>query len=186
MRGGLRCPVTEKETLLVRNILNGVPEEALAGALHLDTEDIRAAFAEAMRRVAEYVLVHCVPFFPCTLPVEAQRNRVLVMDIIGRIERWDDFERDVMLGLLKGERVDAPRELIEQVMRRTLDALPHYLSLAEVRLYMADRRAFIAGHRRRAIEAIEQFVSFRNPLLYKNIIHVTGDVDALTANMRNL
>lgn len=178
--------MTEKEALLVRNILNGVPEEALAGALHLDAEDIRAVFAEAMRRVAEYVLVHCVPFFPCALPIEAQRNRVMVMDIIGRIERWDESERDIMLGLLKGERVDAPRELIAEIMRRTLDALPHYLALAEVRIYMADRRAFIGAHRRRVIEAIEQFVSFRNPLLYKNIIHVTGDADVLIGNMRNL
>jgi hypothetical protein len=178
--------VTEKESLLVRNMLNGVPAETLAGVLDMDVADIRAAFAEAMRRVAEYVLVHCVPYFPCTLPIEAQRNRVMVIDIIGRIQRWDDYERDIMLNLLKGRNVDAPRELIAQIMKRTLDAIPHYLTFAEQSWYTAGRRAFVAEHRQRVIEAVEQFVSFRNPLLYKNIIHVTGDVDALTANMRNL
>lgn len=167
----------EQEKLVVANLLNGLAPERVAQDLHLDPGTVQAVFAEAMRRVAEYVLVHCVPFFPCQSLAEARRNRLRILEILAAIERWDAGERDAILALLRGRDVLAEfgltRGELEPWLERTLDALPHYLTAEEVRLYVRDRRRFVAENRARVAAAVEGFVSFRQPLLYKPIEHQT-------------
>lgn len=164
--------MTENEALLIRNLLNGVePPQAARGA-GLDEADALAVFAEAMKRVAEYRLVHCMPFFECGTLAQARAARFMVMDALDRIARWDDGERELMARLFRDGRAELPRAELESVLRRTLDALPHYMEKGELREYYRDRMAFIRGRRARVIELLEKFVSFRAPLLYRNIEHV--------------
>jgi hypothetical protein len=180
--------VTEAEALLVRNLLAGVPIGDAARASALGEAEAEAAFKECMKRVAEYIFVHCVPYIPVNNVVEARRNRLAVMNVIGDIQRWDGFERDLVIEVLKGRNVikeGCPREDAEHAWNRFLNALPHYLNpKTEIPKYRADRRAFIKANRGRVRELAEGMVSFRAPLLYKRIIHHTTDsADALIRTM---
>lgn len=170
--------MTEAQSLEIRNLLAGVAPAQVAELAGEPEERVLARFADAMLRVAEYQLVHCVPFFPCgTLPA-ARRSQVKVLDILGRIERWDAIERGLMLDLLKGNDVTVhglPREAIEAILRRTLNALPNYLNPAEIAPYRRDRKGFLLANKKRVIEIIERFVSFKNPLSYKHIEHIGFD-----------
>ena len=181
--------MTESEALLIRNVLNGVPAASVARAADLTEDEVAQAFAEAMRRVAEYQLVHCVPFFPVGSVIEARRHRLQVLDVLGEIQRWDDGERELALAILAGHNVIAEgveRMHAERVVSRVLNALPHYLPAADIAEYRRDRKSYIRAHRGQVRETVERFVSFRTPLLYKNIVHYTGGQDGLLANLRNL
>lgn len=170
--------MTEGESLEIRNLLAGVAPARIAADAGEPEERVLARFADAMRRVAEYQLVHCVPFFSCgTLP-EARRSQVKVIEILGRIERWDALERGLMLDLLKGNDISAyalSREAIEAILRRTLDALPYYLNVTEIAPYGRSRKTFVSANRKRVIEIVERFISFNNPLAYKHIEHIGFD-----------
>ena len=181
--------MTEPEALLIRNLLNGVPVASAACASDLSEDDAAAAFAECMRRVAEYQLVHCVPFFPVGSVVEARRHRLEVLDVLGEIQRWDDGDRELALAVFAGHNVvaeGADRAHTEQVLSRVLNALPHYLPAADIAEYRRDRKGYIRARRGQVRETVERFVSFRAPLLYKKIVHYTGGQDGLLSNMRNL
>jgi len=181
--------MTEPEALLIRNLLNRVPVVQAARASDMTEEDAAAAFAECMRRVAEYQLVHCVPFFPVGSVAEAQRHRLEVLEVLGEIQRWDDGDRELALAILAGHNViaeGADRQHAERVVSRVLNALPYYLPKDNLREYVRDRKSFIRANRGRVRELVEGFVSFRTPLIYKRIIHVTsGNFDELQANLRN-
>jgi len=168
--------VTEGQQLLIANLLNGVAPETAGTAEGMTAEDALAFFAEVMRLVAEYRFVHCVPYFDCASLEQARRNRLWVLDILARIERWDSVEHDLILDLLKGRDVaeyGVEHEEIQKVLERVLDALPHYLKQESDRaIYFRSRKVFIAERRSAAIAAVEQFVSFRNPLTYKKIEHL--------------
>lgn len=163
----------ERELLIARNVVNGVAPEALAQQLGTTPAAVEAAFTAAMRLVAEYRLVHCVPFFPCLSVMEARRNQRRALEILEAIEVWDAIERDMMLDLLKGVNVmrkyGADRAVVEAMLNRTLNAVPHYLTPKEAVEFGRDRKGFVTAHRARVIEAVERFVSFRNPLVYKRI-----------------
>jgi hypothetical protein len=174
--------VTPNEALLIRNLLNGVPEADAARASDLSEADARDVFREAMRRVSEYRLVHCVPFFPCDSLIEARREREKVLDVLSAIQRWDDGERAIALDIFAGRNVLAdglPRADAERVLTKTLTALPNYLfvadnkarQVAEMAAWRKDRNGYIKAHRGQVREAVERFVSFRTPLLYKTIEH---------------
>jgi hypothetical protein len=179
--------MTERDALIVRNVLNGVEAEQLASTLGGSAEDVSATFAGIMRLVSEYVLVHCVAFFPCGSVPEARRNRSKVMYVLGCIQDWDDGEREVMVALFKGRDIAEyclPREKVQEILARTLDAIPHYLPLAEGVEFWRDRKNFIANKRSIVIGAVERFVSFDNPLIYKNIENTRiddGTVNAVAA-----
>lgn len=168
--------MNETESLLIANVLNGVPFPVAARAAGNDEGWALDVFEEAMKRVAEYVLVHCVAFFPCTSLPEARRHKARVLECLVAIERWDATERDIVLAIFKGRNVlndGVPRAQAEEILNRTLNALPHYLTEKEIPAYITDRRAFVRERRSRVIEAVEKFVSFRNPLVYKKIEHST-------------
>jgi hypothetical protein len=182
--------MTESEALLIRNLLNGVPVAAAAQASQMTEGEAGQAFAEAMKRVAEYQLVHCVPYTPVGALSEARRNRVRVLEMLGEIQRWDDEERGIVLAILEGRNVIAdglPREDAERAMKRAIDAMPHYLQTpADLRAWGKDRAKFVRENRARVREIVEGFVSFRQPLIYKKIEHATGGFDLLQANLSQL
>lgn len=168
----------EKLKLEVANLLNGVPVEQVARLAGDTPEDVTARFKAVMRLVSEYQVVHCVPMFECGSIVTAQRNRLTVMSVLDAIERWDECERDLMLKVFKGQPTgNVARDALQKVLQRTLDAIPYYLHKSEHPAYFADRRQFIACNKKRVIEVLERFVSFRNPLIYKRIEHVGIDVN---------
>jgi len=170
--------VEQREQLIVANLLNGVAPDQVAAAFGVDRAHVDSTFSEAMKLVAEYRLVHCVPHFECNTLHQARLERVRILDILGRIERWDAVERDLMLDLLKGKDVSGygvPREQIQEVLQRTLDTLPSYLGKDDLTSYFRDRKAFVAHCRHRVIGAVEKFVSFRNPLTYKKVEHLGMD-----------
>jgi len=178
--------VTENEALVLRNLLNGVDPVRAAAAGGLPEAEGLAVFHEAMRRVQEYVLVHCVPFFPCAALSEARQNRALVMEVLGAIQRWDDGEREIAIAILRGRKVVAegvPRAQAEAVLDRVLTALPHYLTAADIALYARNRAVFVRDQRARVLDAVEKFVSFREPLLYRRIVHTTGGAETLLAHI---
>lgn len=170
--------MTEAESIEIRNLLAGVALERVAAEAREPLAKVLARFDDAMRRVAEYQLVHCVPFFPVGTLAEARRSQIKVLDVLGRIERWDAVERGLMLDLLKGNDVsgyELERAEIEAILKRTLDALPNYLNASEIAPYGRSRRTWLAANRKRAIALIERFVSFKNPLGYKHIEHIGFD-----------
>jgi hypothetical protein len=182
--------MTEPEALLIRNLLNGVAIADAARASGMTEGEAGLAFAEAMRRVAEYQLVHCVPYTPCESLSEARRNRVRVLEMLGGIQRWDGVERELVLAVLDGRNVIAegcPREEVVRAWGRALDAMPHYLrSPEDIRAWAQDRHKFVVKNRGRVRGMVEGFVSFKQPLLYKKIEHATGGFDLLQANMRQV
>lgn len=168
--------MTEKEALILSNLLNGVAVDDVAASAGEEVAQVMGVFQEAMRRVAEYVLVHCVAFFPCTALSDARRNRVQVLEILSAIERWDAYEHEIVGKILRGKNVmseGVPREDAERILNATLNALPNYLRKEDLPQYNHDRRAFVRNNRSRVLDAVDRFVSFRNPLLYKNIEHTT-------------
>lgn len=172
----------EQDVLIARNLVNGVSPEQLAQSHRMAPEAVMQAFDAAMRLVAEYVLVHCVSFFPCISLFDARRNRLRVSEVLEAIALWDAIEREMMLDLLKGVNVmrkyDAARATVEALLNRTLNAVPHYLSAREAAEFGRDRKGFLACHRARVIEAVEKFVSFDNPLVYKRIAHESVVLEA--------
>lgn len=170
--------MNQREQLIVANLLNGVSPDVLARTFSGTEEEIRAIFGAAMKLVAEYRFVHCIPHFDAETVDQARQNRFRVLDVLKRIERWDAIERDLMLDLLRGRDVAkyglAEGEM-EKVLARTLDALPNYLRKEEVPVYFRDRRAFVAARKSRVIEAVEKFISFDNPLTYKSIEKIAID-----------
>lgn len=166
--------------LIVANLLNGVSPETVARTFGGTEAEVRDTFGAAMKLVAEYRFVHCMPHFDSSTLDEARQNKLRVLDILQRVARWDEIERDVMLDLLKGKDVSGygltQREL-EGVLKRTLDALPNYLQKGELQAYYQDRRAFVAARKARVIEAVEKFISFENPLTYKSIDKVGIDLN---------
>lgn len=182
--------MTEPEALLIRNLLNGVPIADAARVSGMTEGEAGQAFAEAMKRVAEYQLVHCVPYTPVGNLAEARRNRVRVLEMLGEIQRWDDRDREIVLEVLAGRNVVAdgcPREVAERAFKRALDAMPHYLQTqADLRAWRNDRAKFMRENRARVREIVEGFVSFRRPLIYKKIEHATGGFDLLQANLSQL
>lgn len=166
----------EKLKLEIANLLNGVSVEEVARHSGDDPADVSARFVGVMRLVEEYQVVHCVPFFTCRSIPAARRNRITVLAVLSAIERWDAFERDLMLKLFKGQHVgDIGRDDLQKILRRTLDAIPNYLHKKEHPEYFRDPRAFIAAHRDRVIEVLERFVSLNNPLIYRRIEHIGID-----------
>lgn len=167
----------EDRVLIARNLVNGIEVMPLAQSLHVTEEQVAQAFSDVMRLVAEYVLVHCVPFFPCIGLADARRHRERVGEVLEAITLWDEIERDMMLDLLKGVNVmkkyDAQRHVVEALLNRTLNAVPHYLTPKEAAEFGRDRRGFVVNHRSRVIQAVERFVSCKNPLVYKTIQHET-------------
>lgn len=163
--------MTENEELLILNLLNGVEPASAGLAAGMSGEEVLAAFSEAMKRVAEYRLVHCMPFFECGTLAQARQSRFMVMDAFKRILLWDAEGRDLMIALFKGQKPDRARAEIETTLASTLNALPFYLEKHEHAAYYRDRQAFIRERRSRVIGLLERFVSFRTPLLYKNIEH---------------
>lgn len=160
------------DRLIVANLLNGVAPAAVAATFGVDEAKADSTFSAAMKVVAEYRLVHCIPHFECGTLEQARAERVRILEILGRIERWDAYERDLVLDLLKRKDLSGygkPREEIQEVLQRTLDALPAYLQPQDLPAYFRDRRAFIAERPERVIEAVEKFISFRNPVVYKNV-----------------
>jgi hypothetical protein len=161
--------------LIAQNLVNGVDPVQLARSLHIDETEVTQAFEDAMRLVAEYVLVHCVPHFPCLALEQARRNQARVCEVLEAITLWDEIERDMMLDLLKGRDVmkkyGAERSVVEAMLNRTLNAVPHYLTANEAAQFGRDRKGFLTAHRSRVIEAVERFVSFSNPLVYRKIEH---------------
>lgn len=164
--------MTENEALLIRNLLNGVPAPEAARAAGLSEEEGLAAFSEAMKRVGEYRLVHCMPFFECGTLAQARTSRGMVLDALDRIARWDDGERELMIAVFKGQRPQVDRELLKAALDRTLKVLPHYLDRTEHQAYYRGPQAFIRDRRTRVIGLLERFVSFREPLLFKNVENV--------------
>jgi len=161
----------DRDRLIVVNLLNGVAPSAVAAAFGVGEEMAMSVFVRAMKFVAEYRLVHCVPHFECGTLEQARAEWGRVLEILGRIERWDAYERDLMLDLLKRKDLSGygkPRQEIQEVLQRTLDALPSYLHPRDLTAYFRDRRAFITERPELAIEAVEKFISFRNPVVYKN------------------
>lgn len=169
--------MTENEALLIRNLLNGVASATASQAAGMSEEEGLAAFSEAMKRVAEFRLVHCLPFFECGTLAQARQARFMVLEALDRIARWDDGERELMIALFKGHKPDVDREAAKAVLDGTLNALPYYLDRHEHTAYYRDRQAFIRAHRSRVIGLLERFVSFREPLLFKNIEHVGVGAD---------
>lgn len=167
----------ELHMLVARNLINGVAPEVLAQTYAIAVEEVMQIFNSTMRLVAEYVLVHCVPFFPCQSLTDARRNRANVAAVLEALELWHTIERDMMLDLLKGINVmskyGAKREIVEDMLNRTLNAVPHYLTANEAVEFGRDRKGFVTAHRKRVIEAVERFVSPDNPLVYKTIAHET-------------
>jgi hypothetical protein len=88
-------------------------------------------FAEAMKRVREYQLVMCYPYFPVGALTEARQYRLHVLEVLGAMERWDDHERELAMAIFKGRNVmkgdGVPREDAERILNEVLKALPHYL-----------------------------------------------------------
>jgi hypothetical protein len=164
--------MTENEALLVQNLLNGVEPARAAQAAGLTEEEGLAAFSEAMKRVAEYRMVHCMPFFECGTPGQARAARIMVLDAMERIQRWDDEGRELMIAVFKGQKPDRAEAEVKAILAGTLNALPYYLDWHEHRNYYRDRQAFIRAHRSRVIGLLERFISFRAPLLLKNVKHV--------------
>lgn len=166
--------MTEIEALVLRNILNGIEPAAAALAAGLEESRGLEIFTEAMRRVAEYQLVMCVPHFPVSALAEARMARRRVLEILGAIERWDDHEREIASHIFKGKNVvkeGVPREDAERVLGAVLDALPNYLEAADLRAYTADRGRFVRENRSRVLGALERFPSLREPLQFKKIEH---------------
>jgi hypothetical protein len=162
----------DPDRLIVANLLNGVASSTVAAAFGVNEAVADCAFAAAMKLVAEYRLVHCIPHFECGTIEQARRERVRVLEILGRIERWDAYERDLMLDLLKKKDLSGygkPRQEIQEIMQRTLDALPSYLHPRDLPAYFRDRQAFVRESAHKVIEAVEKFISFRNPVFYKNV-----------------
>jgi hypothetical protein len=172
----------QDRALIAQNLVNGVDPVPLAQSLHIDETEVTQAFNDAMHLVAEYVLVHCVPHFPCLALAEARRNQARVCEVIEAITLWDELERDMMLDLLKGknvmEKYGAGRPVVEALLNRTLNAVPHYLTANEAAQFGRDRKGFLVAHRSRVIEAVERFVSFKNPLVYKTIEHLGIEQEA--------
>lgn len=166
--------MTEGEALVLRNILNGVDPAVAAVTAGMEESRGLAVFQEAMRRVAEYQLVMCVPHFPVMALAEARQSRRRVLEILGAIERWDHHERELAGAILRGRNVikeGVPREEAERVLNRVLETLPSYLSASDIRAYTLDRAKFVREHRSRVLGAIEKFPSLREPLQYKKIEH---------------
>jgi hypothetical protein len=160
----------DRDRLIVANLLNGIAVDQAAAAFGVNEVVADAMFAAAMELVAEYRLVHCIPHFECGTLEQARRERVRVLEILGRIERWDAFERDLMLDLFKRKDLSGcgiPRQQIREILQRTLDALPGYLRSEDLPAYFRDRRAFVRQSPQRVIEAVEKFISFRNPITYR-------------------
>lgn len=182
--------MTDPEALLIRNLLNGVDLGPAARASDMSEEDAETAFGEAMRRVGEYQIVHCVPYFPVNNLVEARRSRLQVLQILDAIADWDNGERALALEILSGRNVikeGVAREIAERAVNRVLEALPNYLEKQELPVYYRDRMAFIRTNRGRIRELVERFVSFRAPLLHKRIVHATAsNFDQMLANIRNV
>jgi hypothetical protein len=213
--------VKSEEALVLRNILGGVEPEIAARAAGMEEARGLEILTEAMKRVREYQLVMCYPFFPCGAVAEARRYRVHVLEILGAMERWDVYEGEVARAILGGgprviERVaqvlgavmsaDAGRRFFADEDRadfaadpltyakafamalfdRLLRALPNYLAAGEIAAYTRDRRKFVVERRKRVLELLERFPSLREPLQYKQIHTITGGVDDLVANLRNL
>lgn len=176
--------MTETETLVLENLLNGVEPAQAGAAFGLSEVEVTTLFAEVMRRVSEYTLVHCVPLFECTIIANARRNRQAVLEILDSIRRWDSVERDMALAMLKGRNVmredGVPRETAEAVLNRTLAAVPHYLTEARIREFADDKPKFVREHRFEVIAAVEKFVSFREPFLYTRITHSAVSAKDLT------
>lgn len=167
--------------LEIANLLNGVPVEEVARLAGDPPEVVTARFVSVMKMVEEYQVVHCVPFFVCNSIATARRNRLTVLSVLGAIERWDAFEHDLMISLFKHQQAgDIERDELQKILRRTLDAMPNYLTKAEQPEFFRDPKAFIAGHRNRVIEVLERFVSFKNPLIYRRIEHIGMDASNVT------
>jgi len=184
--------MTESEALLIRNILNGVPPSTAAIAAGLSEEDGLAAFHEAMQRVAEYRTIHCLPLFMCNTVAAAQGSRLMVMEALNDIVRWDTTDRDVVAMLLRGQKPQIASEEGARILRRTLRAIPFYMNQPseeavgrDIAVYQAamsayekknnwtPMREYIRANRGRLLAILERFVSFREPLLLKNITHQT-------------
>lgn len=166
--------MTPTQALVLRNILNGIEPVPAAQAAGLAEDQGLVIFNEAMRRVAEYQLVHCVPHFPVIAIAEARRNKRGVMEILAKIQDWDDGERELAMAILKGRNVlkeGADRADAERVLNTVLEALPHYLEAGDIPAYARDRRQFVREHRSRVLDAVERFPSFREPFQYKPIEH---------------
>lgn len=181
--------MNEAEALVLRNILNGVEPAAAARAAGMEEDRGAEIFAEAMRRVREYQLVMCYPFFPVGALGEAREYRLHILEILGAMERWDAGERELAGAIFRGRNVvkdGVARADAERVLSQVLNALPHYLDAKEIPAYTRDRAKFVREKSKRVLGLLERFPSLREPLQYKNIIHYTGGAEGLVANLRNL
>lgn len=182
----------DRDRLIVANLLNGIAPSAVAAAFGVDLAQAESTFASAMKLVAEYRLVHCVPHFESGTLEQARAERVRVLEILGRIERWDAYERDLMLDLLKRKDLSGygkPRQEVQEILQRTLDALPSYLRTGDLPAYFRDRQAFVRDSPQKVIEAVEKFISFRNPVVYKNFKVIGMDpqnVENVESEVRSL
>jgi len=184
--------VQDQDRLIVANLLNGVAISTVAAAFGVNEAVADCTFAAAMKLVAEYRLVHCVPHFECGTLEQARAERVRVLEILGRIERWDAYERDLMLDLFKKKDLSGcglPRAQIQEILQRTLDALPSYLRAADLPAYFRDRQAFVRQSPHRVIAAVEKFISFRNPVVYQNFKAIGMDpqnAESVESEVRSL
>lgn len=167
--------MTPTQSLIIGNLLNGVSVDATAAALAETPEECLRVFEAVMARVAEYALIHCVPYFRCDSLGAARLHRFQILHILSQIDRWDELERDLVLDLFRGQDVIAKygvtRQTAEQALQRVLDALPHYLQADQAGAYMTDRKAWLATHHGEVMAAVERFPSFDNPLQYPRIEH---------------
>jgi hypothetical protein len=166
-----------RDDLLVENVLNGVALAVAGQALGYREGEAQSVFAEAMRRVEEYVVSHAEPLLLCRDLDAARLHRMRVLEVVRRIRVWTDAECDVVMDVLRGvdveRKYEISREVATDVVSRAMRALPHYLRHAEAAAMALNPTAWITANRRAAMAAVERMVSWRNPYLYKHVEHHT-------------
>lgn len=161
--------------------------EAAARAAAIPIDDAPRLFADAMRYVEDYVVTSDLGFVACRNVPDAQKNRLTILDYINRINLWDEWERPIVQIAVSKNRLGyqalirdgfATREEINDMVRRFISRIGHYVDKREHRAYWSNPARYVANNNKKVMLMIERHPSWTEPHVYKpiSIEHNSGDI----------
>ena len=152
--------------------------EAAAQAAAIPIEDAARIFADAMRYVEDYVISSDLGFVACRNVGDAQKNRLAILDYIRRMQLWDEWERPIVQIAISKNKVAyqalisdgfATREEINDMVRRFISRIGHYVDKTEHRAYWSNPAQYVATNTAKVMRLIERHPSWTEPHVYKPI-----------------
>ena len=152
--------------------------ESAARAADIPIESAAGIFADAMRYVEDYVISSDLGFVHCRNVPDAQKNRLTILDYIKRMQLWDDWERPIVQIAISKNKVAyqalisdgfATREEINDMVRRFISRVGHYVDKTEHHAYWSNPAQYVANNTAKVMRMIERHPSWTEPHVYKPI-----------------